>query len=107
MLLNLIKTNDQILTKFICTEFNIREKIGIKKLRNPKGFIGYSQTIDDVYENLEDYNSTKKRKRLILFGDMIAAMEANKKLSPIVTALFLRGRKHYSIMIIPNKRYLQ
>ena len=35
---------------------NGREKVGIKKLKNPKVFIDYSQTIDDVYEDLEDYN---------------------------------------------------
>ena len=36
-----------------------KEKLGIKNLKNPKEFIDYSQTIDDVYENLEDYNPTK------------------------------------------------
>ena len=39
---------------------NRREKVGTKNLKNPKAFIDYSQTIDDVYENLEDYNPTKK-----------------------------------------------
>ena len=72
---------------------NQREKIGIENLKNPKSFIDYSQTIDDVYENLEDYNPTKKRRVLIVFDDAIANMESNKKLSPIATELFLRGRK--------------
>ena len=50
-----------------------REKIGTKKLRNPKAFIDYSQTIDDVYENLEDCNQKKKkRKVLMVLGDIIA-----------------------------------
>ena len=31
---------------------NGREKVGIKTLKNPKAFIDYSQTTDDVYENL-------------------------------------------------------
>ena len=53
----------------------------------------YSQTIDDVYENLDNYNPTKKIKVLEVFDDMIADIKANKKLSPIVTELFLRGRK--------------
>ena len=61
---------------------NGREKVGIKKLKNPKAFSDYSETVDDVYENLEDCNPTKKRK---VFGDMIADMESNKKLCPIVT----------------------
>ena len=52
-------------------------------------FVDYLQTIDDVYEYLEDYNPTKKRKVLKLFDDMKADMESKKKLSPIVTELFL------------------
>ena len=48
---------------------NGKEKIGIKKLKNSKAFIFYSQTIDDLYENLEDYNPTKKRRELIAFDD--------------------------------------
>ena len=56
---------------------NRREKEGIETLKNSKAFIEYSQTIDDVYENLEDYNPTKKRKVLIVFDD--ANMENNKE----------------------------
>ena len=52
----------------------------------------YSQTIDDVHENLEDHNPTQKRRVLIVFDDMVADMESNKKLVLIVTKLFLRGR---------------
>ena len=48
---------------------NGKEKIGIKKLKNSKAFTFYSQTIDDLYENLEDYNPTKKRRELIVFDD--------------------------------------
>ena len=58
---------------------NRREKLGIKNLKNPKAFINYSQKIDDVYENLEDYNPTKKRRVLKVFGDMISDAESNKK----------------------------
>ena len=57
---------------------NGKGKIGIENLQNPKAFIDYSQTIDDVFENLEDYNPTKKRRMLIVFDDMIADMESNK-----------------------------
>ena len=80
---------------------NGREKVETKKLRNSKAFINYSQTIDDVYENLEDYNPTEKRRVLIVFDDMIADIESNKKLSPIVTELILRERKlNISIVFI-------
>ena len=49
--------------------------------------------INDAYKNLEDYNPAKKRRVLIVFDDTIPDMESNKKLSPKVTELFLRGRK--------------
>ena len=35
----------------------------------------------------------RRKKVLIVFDDMITDMETNKKLSPIVTELFLKGRK--------------
>ena len=78
---------------------NGTEKVGIKILKNSTAFIDYSQTIDDVYENFEDYNPTKKRRVLTMFLNMIADMEFNKKLSPIVTELILRGIK-LSISIV-------
>ena len=65
--------------------FNERWKVGIKQTKSPKAFTDHSQAIDDVYENLEDYNPTKKRKVLIAFDDMTADMEVNKKLKPVVT----------------------
>ena len=91
----------------------------------------YSNDIQDVYKNIEDHNPIKKRKILIVFDDMIADMINNNKLNPIVTELFIRGRKlntsivfiaqsyfkvpkdirlnstHFFIMKIPNKRELQ
>ena len=72
---------------------NRKEKVEIENLKNSKAFIDYSQTINDVYENLEDYNPRKKRRVLIVSDDMIADVEYNKKLSFIFTELFLRGRK--------------
>ena len=57
-----------------------KERVGIEILKNPKTFIDYSQTIDDVYENLEDCNPTKKRRVLIVFDDMIWWYESNKKI---------------------------
>ena len=91
----------------------------------------YSNDMQDVYKNIEDYNPIKKRKILIVFDDMIADMINNNKLNPVVTELFIRGRKlnisivfitqsyfkvpkdvrlnstHLFIMKIPNKRELQ
>ena len=90
----------------------------------------YSNDTEDVYKNIKNYNPGKKRKILIVFDDMIADMINNKKLNPIVTELFIRGRKlnisisitqsyfkvpkdvrlnstHFFIMEVPNKRELQ
>ena len=49
--------------------------------------------MDDIYKNIEKYNPNKKRKILIIFDYMIADMVSNKKHNPIVTELFIRGRK--------------
>ena len=50
----------------------------LNKQKNSKTFIDYSQTIDAAYKNIEDYNSTNKRRVLIVFDDMIAYKKANK-----------------------------
>ena len=86
---------------------NRREKVGIKKVKNPKAFAEYSQTIDDVYKNFQDYNPTKKWRVLIVFDDMIAEMESNKNLSPILIELFLRGRKLNISLIFISQSYFK
>ena len=68
---------------------NKREKVGIKKLKKLKAFIDYSQLL----MSMKIWKTIKKRKVLIVFDDMIADREANKKISPTVIELFLRGRK--------------
>ena len=51
---------------------------GIKHLNDPNAFIECSNTMDDVYENIKDYNPIRKRKKLIPFNDMIADIMTNK-----------------------------
>ena len=80
---------------------NKRESTRLKHFNNPKAFIEYSNDIEDVYKSIEKYNIGKKRKILIVFDDMIANMMNNKKLNPVVTELFIRGRKlNISIVFI-------
>ena len=86
---------------------NRRKKVGIKKLKTSTAFIDYSQTIDDVYENLKDYDPLKKRKVLIVFDDMIADVEDNKKSSPIVTELFLRGTNLNMSLVFISQSYFK
>ena len=58
--------------------------------------------MQDVYKNMEDYNPNKKRKILIVFDDMIN----NKRLSPVVTELFIRVRKlNISIVFITQSYF--
>ena len=69
------------------------EDAGIKHLNNPNAFIEYSNTMDDVYENINNYNPIRKRKKLIFFDDMIADIMANKRFQAIIKKLFIRCRK--------------
>ena len=48
-----------------------RENAGLKYLNDSKAFIECSNTMDGVYENIDDYNPSRKRKVLIIFDDMI------------------------------------
>ena len=47
------------------------EGTGTKHLNDPKAFIEYSQCMDGIYNNIDDYNPTRKRKTLIVFDDMM------------------------------------
>ena len=61
----------------------------MKPFNDPEAFIEYSNDMQDIYKNIEEYNTDtdKERKILIVFDDMIN----NKKLSSIVTELVIRG----------------
>ena len=108
-----------------------RENVGVKHVNDPKAFIECSNTMDDVYENIDDYNPNRKRKILIVFDDMIADIMTNKKFQSIIKELPIRCRKlnislvfiiqsyfsvpkdvrlnstHFLIMEINNKRELR
>ena len=56
-----------------------REQAGIKNLNDPTAFIKHSNTMDDVYNNIDDYNPKRKRKVLIVFDDTIVDIMTNKK----------------------------
>ena len=104
------------------------EGIGLKLLNDSKTLIEYLIDMNNICENIEEYNPNVEPKIMIVFDDIIADMLINKKLNPIVTELFIRGRKlnisflfitqsyfvvpknirlnstQYFIMKIPNKR---
>ena len=60
---------------------NKRESTGLKHFNDSKVFIEYSNDMQNVYKNIEEYNIGKKRKILLVFDDMIADMINNKKLN--------------------------
>ena len=110
---------------------NKRESTGLDHFNDPNAFIEYSNDMQDVYKNIDEYNADKEHKILKVFDDMIADMVNNKKPNSIVTKFFIGGRKlnislvlitqsyfklpkvvrlnytHFFIMEIPNKRELQ
>ena len=60
----------------------------------------------DVYKNIKKYNLGKKGEVLIVFDEMIADIISNKKLNPLVTELFIEGRKlNISIVFITQSYF--
>ena len=60
-----------------------RENVAIKNLNDPKAFIEYSAHMDDVYNNINDYNPNRNRKILIVFDEMIVDIMTNKRFQTI------------------------
>ena len=79
---------------------NKRENTGLKYFNDSIAFIEYSNDMDDIYKNMEEYNPNKKRKILIVCDDMIVDMLTNKKLNPVVTELFIRGGRTINIYLV-------
>ena len=61
-----------------------RENAGIKYLNDPNAFIQWFNSMDDVFENIDDYNPSRGRKILIVFHDMIADIMTNEKFQTII-----------------------
>ena len=61
--------------------------------------------MDDIYKNIEEYNPNKKRKILIVIYDMIDGMLSNKNINPVVTELFIRGRKLNITLVFITQSY--
>ena len=55
-----------------------RGNAGIEHYNDPNAFIECSNTMGNVDENIDDYNSNRKTKILIVFDDMIADIRTNK-----------------------------
>ena len=87
-LFNLIKEQDDIGRIYLYKkhlgepkyEFLIKKRkdVGIKYCNDPNVFTECSNAMDDVYQNIDDYNPIRKRKILIVFDNMIADIMSNK-----------------------------
>ena len=55
-----------------------RKGVDLKEYNDSKAFITYSNDMDDIQENTEEYNPRKERKILIGFNDIIADILSNK-----------------------------
>ena len=116
-LLNLIKEqdNDDLIDKIYLYadlsepkyEYLIRNRknAGIKHLNDSKAFIECSNTMDDIYENINNYNPNRKRKILIVFDDMIADIMTNKKFQSLIKELFIRCRKLNISLVFITQSY--
>ena len=62
--------------------------------------------MDEIYKNIEEYDPSKDRNILIVFDDMITDMLSNKNLNPVVTELFIKGRKLNISIVFITQSYL-
>ena len=101
---------------------NKRELAGIKNLNDPHAFIEYSSDMNDVLDDINNYNKKLDKKVLIIFDDMIADIMRSEQFKAIVKEFFIRCRKlnisivfidarlnntHYILMKIDNKKELK
>ena len=83
-----------------------RETARIKHLNDSKAFIECSNTMNDVYENIDNYNPKIKIKILIVFDDMVADIMTSKKFQSIIKELFIRCRKlNISLLFITQSYF--
>ena len=82
-----------------------REDVGIEHVNNPNAFTKCSNMMDDVYENIHDYNPSRKRKILVVFDDNIADIVTNKRLHAIIKELFIRCRKLNILLFFVTQSY--
>ena len=81
------------------------ENTGIKHLNYSKAFIECSNTMNDLYENIDNYILKIKIKILIVFNDTIADIMINKKFQSIIKELFIRCRKQNISLVFITQSY--
>ena len=77
----------------------------MRNSNDPNAFIEYSNTMDDIYNNIDYYNSKRKRKVLVVFDDMFADIMTNKKFQATIRELFIRCRKLNILLVFITHFY--
>ena len=73
----------------------------LENVEDPNPVIEYSNKIEDVYKNIEEYNPDRECNVLIVFNDIIVDIICNNSVKQVVTELFIRGgRLHISTVFI-------
>ena len=86
---------------------NKREQAGIKNLNDPHAFIEYSDDMNDVLDDINNYNKNRDKKVLIVFDGMIADIEYNRNFKRIDKELFYRARKLNVSIVFITKSYFR
>ena len=82
-----------------------RENVGKKHLNDSKAFIECSNAMGNVYENVDDYDPSRKIKILIAFDDMIADIMSKKEFQAVIKELFIRCRKLNILLVFITQSY--
>ena len=83
-----------------------RKDVRIKHLNNSKVFAEYSQRMDNVYEDMNEYYLIRKRKKIMVFNDMIVNIITNKKFQIVIEDKFIRCRKlNMFLILIPQSSF--
>ena len=114
-LLNLISQQDDIDKMYLYAKdlsepkyecfIKMHEDVRIEHLNDEKAFMECSNTVDDVYENIDGYNPNREKKILIVFDDMIADIMSNKKFQAVVKEFVIRCRKSNTSLIFITQSY--
>ena len=86
---------------------NKSDSPGLKHFNDPKAFIEYSNNMQNFYKNIEEYNTDRDCKILIVFDDMIADIINNKELNSIVNELLVRDRKLKFLLYLLHNHILR
>ena len=70
-------------------------------------FIECSDDMNDVLDDITNYNKNRDKKVLIVFDDMIADIEYNKNFKRIIKELFYRARKRNVSIVFITQSYFR